>query len=123
MTGPAGAAGPTGTAGTTGVTGPAYITSVTAVATGAASAGVGQLVLVDTTGGAFTVTLPTAAGAIGRPIVVKNISLSTNAINVATTGGQTIDGQAAPQAFSGARRAWTFTSDGSNWYITSSYTV
>lgn len=107
--------------GSTGPYGPIAVVAVTKTAN--YSPAVSELVPFDPTGGTFTITLPTAVGAGGKSIVIKNVSLSTTAISVATTGGQTIDALAAPQSFSGSKRAWTFTSDGANWLITSSYTV
>jgi hypothetical protein len=121
--GPTGPGGPTGPFGATGVAGQVTYGTVAAIKTSAYGPAIGELVPCDPTAGAFTVTLPTAVGNAGKSVTVKNVSNSANAVNVATTSSQTIDAVAAPQGFSGAKRAWTFTSDGSNWYITSSYTV
>jgi hypothetical protein len=49
-------------------------------------------VLGDTTGGAFTVTLPSAVGIAGTIIVVKRISAGANNLTVGTTSAQQIDG-------------------------------
>ena len=46
----------------------------------------------DATGGAFTVTLPAAAGVTGRVYVVKKIDSSGNAVTVDGNGAETIDG-------------------------------
>jgi len=68
----------------------------------------------DTTGGAFTLTLPTAVGIAGRTYVLKN--LGTNTLTVATTGGQTIDGSTTA-AIVLQYASLTVVSDGSNWWI------
>lgn len=94
--------------------------NVTAVQIGAYNAVMGDLVRCDPSGGGFTVTLPAIAAANkGMSIVVKNQSASTNAITVARTGGDTIDGAAASLTMNTARKSVTFTSDGtSDWMIT-----
>lgn len=51
-----------------------------------------DLILGDATGGAFTLTLPTAVGATGKVYRIKKIDASINAVNIATTSAQTIDG-------------------------------
>ncbi len=48
--------------------------------------------LVEATANSFTVTLPTAVGIVGYKFTIKNSGSGT--ITLATTGGQTIDGQA-----------------------------
>jgi hypothetical protein len=121
--GPTGGLGPTGPYGATGPAGAVDYATVAGVKTGAYNANISELVPCDPSGGAFTVTLPTAVGNAGKSVTIKNTTNSTNNINVGTTSSQTIDGVAAPIGYSGAKRAWTFTSDGSNWYVTSSYTV
>lgn len=73
-------------------------------------------VAVDTTGGNRTITLPTAVGIAGRLYTVKRITGGTNTLTIATTGGQTIDGDASlllPTHWSLAR----LQSDGANWLI------
>lgn len=82
--------------------------------------GYNELVMCDSTGGAFTITLPTAVGNAGKRVWVKrNGGLA--AVTIATTGGQTI-GVNTP--------AWTLAvnqaqdkviglsvvSDGANWW-------
>ena len=73
------------------------------------------LILADATGGAFTVTLPTAVGNAGQQFIVKRISTGANVLTIATTGAQTIDGAATylPVAW----EAVPLTSDGANWVI------
>lgn len=78
-----------------------------------------SVVLGNASGGAFTFTLPTAAGlATGRVYTLKKTDSSANAIAIATTSSQTIDG-AASLALSLSRQ-WQYVqvvSDGSNWQV------
>jgi len=53
-----------------------------------------QMVEVDAGGGPVTVTLPTAVGHSGQWFTIKKIDATVNAVTIATTGGQTIDGGA-----------------------------
>lgn len=81
--------------------------------------GTEDIILVDATSGAVTVTLPSAIGISGKALQIKKIDSSANAVTINTTGGQLID------LFS------TFTllmpsdycdvcSSGTNWYTISS---
>jgi hypothetical protein len=70
--------------------------------------------MTDASGGAFTVTLPTAKGIKGRSIVVQEDANSTTAVTVATSLTQTING-ASTKSLTTAYGRTTFTSDGSNW--------
>jgi hypothetical protein len=76
----------------------------------------GDVLLCDATGGAFTVTLPAAAGVSGQSISVKKTDASANAITVDGNGSETIDG-AATLALSTRYAAVTLWSDGSNWWV------
>lgn len=51
-------------------------------------------VLVDTTSGNVTVTLPLASGANGRKYNIKKIA-SANTLTIAISGSDTIDGQSS----------------------------
>ncbi len=76
-------------------------------------------VLVDTTGGAVTITLPAhSAGRIVR-IKDKGGAAETNNITVARNGGTgNIEGVAASKVLSTNYGAWTFISDGSSsWWM------
>jgi len=75
-----------------------------------------DLILADATAGAITVTLETAVGADGRRHTVKKIDASGNAVTVACTGGQTIDG-AATQATAVRWTVFRVISDGTNWML------
>jgi hypothetical protein len=70
----------------------------------------------DTTGGGFTLTLPTAVGIAGRIYYVKNTGSPANNLTIATTGGQTIDG-AATQVISATNASLSVQSNGSNWIL------
>jgi hypothetical protein len=73
-----------------------------------------DVVLADASGGDFTLTLPTAVGKDGKLFFVKNIN-ALGTVTVATTGGQTIDGDASlAMTFP---NAVTLVSDNANWYI------
>jgi hypothetical protein len=102
----------------TGVAGPAGPDfTVTASKTGAYTAAAGELVQVDTTGGAVTVTLPTAVGIAGQRIRVQDDAgtAATNAITVATTSSQTVNGSTTIAKLAVPWEGRTFVSDGANW--------
>lgn len=74
------------------------------------------VILGDATGGAFTVTLPTAVGRAGKTFTVKRINSGGNAVTVGTTSSQTIDGSTT-YALSSQYASVTVVSDGANWHI------
>ncbi len=82
--------------------------------------GLDMVVLADATTAAFTITLPDASvvGA-GRKFVVKKIDSSVNAITLACTGAQTVDGNTSVLARS-KNDVFQVISDGSNWQIETS---
>lgn len=73
-----------------------------------------RIILADTTGGAFSLTLPAPSGATGIPFQVKQ-KAGNNALTVATASG-TIDG-AGTFVFPGVNSAYTFISDGTSYFI------
>jgi len=75
-------------------------------------------ILGNATTAAFSVTLPTAVGATGKIYTVKKIDSSVNAVTVATTSAQTIDGQST-EPLARQYDAVTVQSDGANWFIVS----
>ena len=83
---------------------------------------VDDLVLADATSGAITVTLETAIGADGRRHVIKKSDASGNAITVACTGGQTIDGSATA-TLAAQYDTLSVISNGTNWLAFSAYPV
>jgi hypothetical protein len=98
--------------------GTSYATQITAPQTSCYSASnLDNVIPADATSGTVTVTLPDATTVIaGTHYVVKKIDSSVNAVTVATTGGQTIDGSGT---YSLAIQ-WKYVevvSNGSNWYV------
>lgn len=114
--GTANAAGLPGPVGPQGVQGGTW--TVTGVKTANYGPVAGELVRCDTSGGGFTVTLPTAVGVAGQRIGVKDVAASFAAHNltIAVTSAQTIDG-AVPAALATNKEFRVYTSDGANWMI------
>lgn len=77
-----------------------------------------DVILMDLTSGALSVTLPAASTATGKLITVKKIDGTSNDITVQTNGGN-IDGSATVtmSGSGGAKTSAAFISDGSNWFI------
>jgi hypothetical protein len=73
-------------------------------------------ILGDATTAAFNVTLPTAVGITGRIYFVKKTDVSANAVTIATTSSQTIDGTTT-KALTTQYAAYQVQSDGANWQI------
>lgn len=75
-------------------------------------------VLVDGTS-AFTATLPTAVGYPGKTIIIKRVDQTlANAVTIATTSSQTIDGVTTRKLMT-QNEEYTVQSDGSNWQVLS----
>jgi hypothetical protein len=74
------------------------------------------VITADGAGGAFTVTLPTAASITGRMYTIKRTNSGANAVTVGTTSSQTIDGSTT-YSLSAQYKYVTVISDGSNWLI------
>lgn len=70
----------------------------------------------DATGGAFSVTLPTATNVAGKVFVFKKIDASANVVTVATTSSQTIDGSTT-YSLATQNKYVTVQSDGTNWIV------
>lgn len=82
------------------------------------SASVGDWVKVDASGGAFTVTLPTAVGVSGQKIVVDRSDMTlTTLVTIARTSGQNIDGVAANVSAATQNEKWVFVSDNVGWRV------
>jgi hypothetical protein len=75
-----------------------------------------DLILGNATGGAFSVTLPTAVGCSGKRYTVKKTDSSGNAVTVATTSSQTIDG-VTTKALGTQYQSVAVVSDGANWQV------
>jgi hypothetical protein len=76
-----------------------------------------ELVIGDTTGGAFPITLPTAVGIKGRTIIIKKLSGAAPQLTINTTGAQTIDGNASIIISGSGGLFVAPTSDGANWIL------
>lgn len=74
-----------------------------------------ELVLVDATAGAVTITLPPAAQSRGQRVVVKKTDASGNAVTVDGSGAETIDG-AATAALAAQYDSVDIQSDGTSWW-------
>jgi len=77
-----------------------------------------DIILVDATGGAVTVTLPTAiVGVAGKTYTIKrtDIIASTNLVTIGTTSSQTIDSASAHYLF--PAEYVEVVSDNANWHV------
>lgn len=77
-----------------------------------------HVLLVDSTAGIITVTLPTSIGLNGRRYTIKDWKgqSGTNNITIATSLTQTIDGSST-KVLNFAYVSYTVVSDGTNWAI------
>jgi hypothetical protein len=73
-------------------------------------------VLGNATGGAISLTLPTAVGASGQVYALKKIDSSANAVTVATTSSQTIDGRTT-YSLTVQYQLIMVQSNGANWFL------
>lgn len=78
-----------------------------------------EVVAASTSGGAFSLTLPTAVGNTGRVFTIKKTDTSANALTIATTSSQTIDGSTT-RILNGQGARIKVVSNGSNWEILAS---
>ena len=94
--------------------GPRWI--VTPVKSAAYSCAPWEMVMCDPTGGAFTVTIPAPVAALsGVCVRIKNVSLSTNHITVAPSGGSLIDG--SPSVIAAPAGCFEYVCDGALWWL------
>ena len=73
-------------------------------------------ILGNASAGAFSITLPTSVGATGRLYTIKKVDSSANAVTIATTSSQTIDGQTT-KPLSIQYDGVQVQSDGANWVV------
>lgn len=73
-------------------------------------------VLVNASGAARTMTLPTAVGNTGQIYTIKKTDSSTNRVNIATTSSQTIDGETSDY-LTDQYEFLSVQSDGANWNV------
>ena len=76
-------------------------------------------ILVDASGGAVTISLPTAVGIAGRIYTIKKVSIS-NSVIIDPNGSETIDGSPT-KSINSPYDAFTCQSDGANWVIIEYY--
>lgn len=74
-----------------------------------------DVVLVDTSGGPITVTLPVAADRVGKQFDIKNIG--TGVATIDGDGSETIDGSLTIKLSGALKPAATVVNDGSNWWV------
>jgi len=89
---------------------------VTTLAANYTATGSDSVLLGNAASAGFTVTLPSAATMTGETLLVKKIDATTNAVTLATTGSQTIDG-ATTYALTVQNATFSVISDGSNWRV------
>lgn len=78
----------------------------------------GQIVVMDATAGALTVTAPDPVGNAGKQWGMKLLATaSAHTITAVAHAAETFDGGAAPST-STAHALYVFVSDGTNWIIT-----
>jgi len=78
------------------------------------------IIPVDTSGGAFTVTLPAAASYAGKQLTIVKTSTDFNACTIDGDGSETINGSATT-SINTQYESLTIACDGSNWYIRQRY--
>ena len=74
------------------------------------------LILADATSAAFTVTLPTAASAVGKRFDIKKIDAGLNIVTVQANGAELIDG-VNTQTTAVQYQSFSVVSDGTQWWI------
>ena len=95
---------------------PSKVTDVAAAYTAKAD---DHVILADATSGAFAVTLPVASRALRMEVTVKRVNGGGNAVTIARSGADTIDG-AASVSLGSQYASRTLISDGSVWHIIAS---
>lgn len=75
-------------------------------------------VLCDTSGGAFTLTLPAAALSTGKKLIIKKVSSDVNDLTIDGNASETIDG-ATTTSLNGQYSFIEIICDGSNWHVIS----
>lgn len=75
-----------------------------------------EVLLCDTSGGAWTLTLPAAASNTGKVYVIKKTTSDTNALTIDGNSSETIDGTTTKLLFA-QYESVTIICDGSNWHV------
>jgi hypothetical protein len=96
--------------------GSAAIALISNISGNTTGAGASKTYFGDTSGGAFTFTLPAAASFSGVKFMVKNISIGgANSITIARTGADTIEGGTSDSLAAGESQIYQ--SNGTSWYV------
>jgi hypothetical protein len=91
--------------------------SITAVKTANYTAtALDDVIPCDASGGAFTVTLPTAASSTGKILTIKKVDASLLLVTIDGDGSETIDGETTI-ALNFKYESLTIQSDGTNWHV------
>lgn len=90
--------------------------SVRSITTSSAVQSGDYLILADSTSGAITVSLPTAAIVAGRIFVIKRINAGANNVVIDPAASETIDG-ALTYTLSAQWNSVTIISNGTSWFI------
>ena len=75
-----------------------------------------EIINTSASGGGVTITLLTAVGCAGRQFIIRKSDSSANAVIVATTSSQTING-VTTQSLTAQYESITVVSDGANWMV------
>lgn len=81
------------------------------------TAGANNVLLVDTSGGDVTITLPDATSSPSSFYHIKKTDSSDNFVIITTTAAQTIDGNPPPVSFNFSQQIYQVVTDNSNWHI------
>jgi hypothetical protein len=111
--GPQGVSGPTGPQGPTGPAAPIGVFPIVTVTASVTLTANNTVVLVDSTSGNVTVTLPDATANSGRYYVIKR-TVAANKVTIQPQSGQTIEGN-PNTALTGAGSTDTIISNGTRW--------
>jgi hypothetical protein len=92
------------------------LVSIVSINSNTTGSGVSKTYFADTSGGAFTFTLPLAASFSGVKFIVKNIDFGgANDVSVARSGANLIEGGTTDTLTPGETRSYQ--SDGTNWFV------
>lgn len=76
-----------------------------------------DLVILVTSAGAWTLTLPAAAGVTGQILVIKKTDAAANAVTIDGHGGELIDGAATNAEIDAQYDCLILLCDGTGWHI------
>jgi hypothetical protein len=95
-----------------------FATAITTKTANYSATDADHVIIVDATGGARAITLPSAVGLDGRQYIIKKKDASANTVSITANGTETIDG-AGTILMSMQWQVRTLVSDGANWMIIS----